>query len=218
MTTRTTTGNAAPTGTTHRPNTARLLLLAALAGPAFYLSSLLQALTRPGFDIRIHPLSQLASGELGWIQVLSFVIAGLGGLALSAGYRRIRPDGFGRRWAPLLIAGFGLGFILAGLFPMDRQNGFPVGAPEGTVPLSWHAIVHVSAAAVSFLSLAVACILLVVRSVRQRHAAASIGHGVVALVLLLPTSPTESSIQIALTGLVAFTWVTVVAIRLRACA
>lgn len=195
--------------------TRRLLLFAALAGPAFYLSSLLQALMRPGFDIRLHPLSQLAIGELGWIQVLTFVVAGLGGLALAAGYRQIRTTGSGRRWVPLLVGGFGLGFVIAGLFPMDPQNGFPIGAPSGAVPLSWHAVVHVSAAAISFLCLAVACIVLVVRSAREHRIAACIGHGLVALVMLLPTSPTESSIQIALAGLVAFTWVTIMAIRLR---
>jgi hypothetical protein len=44
---------------------------------------------------------------------------------------------------------------------------------------------------------------------------AAIGNGLVALVLLLPMSPTESSIQIAVTGLIAFSWVTVSALRLR---
>lgn len=197
------------------PTTRRLLWFAASAGPIFYVSSLLQALLRPGFDIRIHPLSQLATGDLAWVQVATFVVAGLGGLALAVGYQRVRLDGVGRRAAPVLLGGFGLGFIVAGLFPMDPQNGFPAGAPSGAVPLSWHAVVHVSAAALSFMLLAATCIVLVVRSIRERRASAAFGHGLVALVLLLPMSPTESSIQIALSGLVAFTWITVMALRLR---
>lgn len=192
--------NHLTTAAANPKHTRTLLRFAALAGPVFYLSSLLQALLRPGFDIRVHPLSQLATGGLGWIQVLSFVIAGLGGLALAVAYRRARREGIGRRWVPVLIAGFGLAFIVAGLFPMDAQNGFPSGAPEGPVGLSWHAIVHVSAAAAAFLFLAAACIVLVVRAVRERRVAASIGHGLVAIALLLPTSPTESSIQIAITA------------------
>lgn len=201
-----------------RASTRGLLLFAALAGPLFYLSSVVQALVRDGFDIRVHPLSQLATGDLGWVQVLSFVIAGAGGIALAAGYRRTRPTGIGRRVVPLFVALFGLAFVIAGLFPMDPQNGFPADAPSGPVEMSWHAIVHTSAAVISFVALAVACIVLVVREIRARRVAAAIGHGVVALVLLLPMSPTESSVQIALTGAAAFAWVSVMALRLRASA
>lgn len=209
------------THTTSRPliaaasprTTRRLLWLAAAAGPVYFASSLVQAVARPGFDIRIHPLSQLATGDLGWIQAATFVFAGLGAIALAIGYRRVRPS---RRGVPTLLVGFGLGFVVAGLFPMDAQNGFPLDAPAGPVPLSWHAVIHVAAAALSFLALAVACIVLMIRAIRARQIAAAVGHGAVAVALLLPTSPTESSIQIALTGLVAFTWLTVMALRLRA--
>lgn len=198
-----------------RTSTRRLLLAAAVAGPVFYLSSFIQATGREGFDIRVHPLSQLATGALGWVQTLTFVVAGLGGIALAIAYRRVRPDGVGRRLVPILVSAFGAAFLIAGLFPMDPQNGFPEGAPDGVVAMSWHSIVHTSAAALSFLALAAACITLAVREIRARRAAAAVGHGAVALVLLLPMSPTESSIQIALTGAVAFGWVTVMAIRLR---
>lgn len=198
-----------------RPSTRRLLTIAALAGPLFYASSLVQALTREGFDIRVHPLSQLATGGPGWIQQLSFVLAGLGVLALAVAHRRIIIRGAGSRLAPTLIGVFGAGFAIAGLFPMDPQNGFPVGAPEGVVEMSWHSIVHSSAAAVSFTALAAACITLLIRSTRRRRVWSAIGNGVVALVLLLPMSPTESSIQIALTGLIAFAWATITALRLR---
>jgi hypothetical protein len=198
-----------------RASTRRLLLFAALAGPVFYVSSFIQASTREGFDIRIHPLSQLATGALGWVQMLTFVVAGLGGVVLAVAYRQVRPDGLGRRLVPIFVAVFGAAFLVAGLFPMDPQNGFPRGAPDGVVPMSWHAIVHTSAAAVSFLALAVACITLLIREIRSRNTAAAIGHGIVALVLLLPMTPTESSVQIAITGAVAFGWVSVMAVRLR---
>jgi hypothetical protein len=216
MTVKTTSAEAGRAAVRPGNGTRALLLFAAIAGPFFYLSSLLQALSREGFNIRVHPLSQLATGDAGWVQMLTFVVAGAGGIALAAGYRRVRTEGVGRRAVPLFVALFGLAFVIAGLFPMDPQNGFPAGAPAGTVPLSWHAIVHTSAAAASFLALAVACIVLVVREIRARRVLPAIGHGVVALVLLLPVSPTESSVQIALTGAVAFAWVTVMAFRLRA--
>lgn len=198
-----------------RTQTRGLLTAAALAGPLFYVSSTVQALTRQGFDIRVHPLSQLATGGPGWIQQVTFVLAGLGVIALAVAHRRLITHGPGARIAPVFVGIFGAGFVLAGCFPMDAQNGFPAGAPEGIVDMSWHSIVHTASAAVSFIALAGACISLMVRSIRRRRAGASLGHGLVALVLLLPMSPTESSIQIAITGLIAFAWVTVSALRLR---
>jgi hypothetical protein len=198
-----------------RPRTRGLLAAAALAGPVFYLSSTVQALARPGFDIRLHPLSQLATGEAGWVQQVTFVLAGLGATALAVAHRRVVTEGAGSRIAPILLSVFGAGFVIAGLFTMDPQNGFPTGAPAGVVEMSWHSIVHTAAAAASFLALAGACIALLVRSIRRRRVWASVANGLVALVLLLPMSPTESSVQIAVTGLVAFSWVTASAVDLR---
>lgn len=198
-----------------RAQTRWLLTAAVLAGPFFYVSSTVQALTRPGFDIRVHPLSQLATGGPGWIQQVTFVLAGLGVIVLAVAHRRVITQGAGSRIAPILLGVFGAGFVIAGCFPMDAQNGFPVGAPADVVEMSWHSIVHTTAAAVSFIALAGACIALLVRSIRRRRVWASIGNVLVALALLLPVSPTESSIQIAVTGLIAFSWVTVSALCLR---
>jgi hypothetical protein len=36
-----------------------------------------QMLVRHGFDIRRHALSLLTNGDLGWIQILNFVLPGL---------------------------------------------------------------------------------------------------------------------------------------------
>ncbi|MFG1635434.1 DUF998 domain-containing protein [Pseudonocardia alni] len=198
-----------------RLRTRTLLTAAVSAGPFFYVSSAVQALTRPGFDIRIHPLSQLATGDLGWVQQVTFVLAGLGAVALAVAHRRLVTAGAGSRIAPILLSTFGAGFVIAGLFTMDPQNGFPIGAPTGSVEMSWHSVVHTAAAAASFLALAGACIALLVRSIRRRQFWISTGNGLVALALLVPVSPTGSSIQIAVTGLIAFTWVSVCALRLR---
>lgn len=202
---------------THRSvaRTRHLLTAAASAGLLFYVSSTVQALARDGFDLRVHPLSQLATGDLGWIQAVTFVLAGVGVLALAVAHRCIVTDGVGARVVPLFLGIFGPGFITAGCFPMDPQNGFPIGAPEGSVDMSWHAVVHSAAAALSFLALAAACIALLVRALRARRRWAAVGHGVTAAVLLLPVSPSESSIQVAVTGLVAFTWVTMYSLGLR---
>ncbi|TDE97287.1 DUF998 domain-containing protein [Occultella glacieicola] len=211
-TSRRTTHDAPPGG---GATTGRLLTAAALAGPFFVVSSTIQALARDGFDIRVHPLSQLATGGPGWIQMVTFVVAGLGGLSLAVGHRRVVTTGAGARVAPVFLVVFGVAFVVAGLVPMDPQNGLPVGAPEGAVAMSWHSVVHGTAAAVSFTALAVACVALVVRAIRARRVWAVLGNGVVAVVLLVPVSATNASIQVAATGLVAFTWMTVTALRLR---
>ncbi|MER5628162.1 DUF998 domain-containing protein [Streptosporangium sp. NPDC002544] len=212
---------AATTATTGVPAVRRSaghlpLLAGALAGPVFFTSVTVQMLTREGFDITRHPISQLSTGDLGWIQIATFVLAGLGGLALAGGVRRTVTEGIGRRALPILVGIFGAGMIAAGVFTMDPENGFPAGTPDGPVAqMSWHGITHSAAAAVSFTALAIAAIVLVVRCARHRAVPAAIGNGAAALVLLLPMSPDHMSIQIAVNGLVAFAWTTVLALSLR---
>ncbi|AFA73597.1 hypothetical protein GPOL_c25700 [Gordonia polyisoprenivorans VH2] len=68
-----------------------LLVAGAAAGPLFYLSALAQMATREGLDLRIHPISQLSTGQWGWVQMLTFVLAGLGLLCLALRrHRRLR--------------------------------------------------------------------------------------------------------------------------------
>ncbi|GAA2720741.1 DUF998 domain-containing protein [Actinocorallia aurantiaca] len=209
------TGTVSAIPATHRPSE-RLLLAGALAGPVFFASAAAQSLTREGFDITRHPISLLSTGGLGWIQITTFVLTGLGGLALAAGVRRTLTEGTGRRALPILLGVFGAGFIMAGLFVMDPEHGFPVGTPDGPVArMSWHGVVHSAAAAVAFTALAIAAIVLAVRHFRRRAVLPAVLNTAVALVLLLPMSPDHMSIQIAVNGLVAFSWTTVLALSLR---
>ncbi|MGW0218907.1 DUF998 domain-containing protein [Micromonospora chokoriensis] len=199
-----------------RRSSDRLLLAGGLAGPVFFASAVTQMLTREGYDITRHPISQLATGSLGWIQITTFVLAGLGGIALAAGVRRTLIEGTGRRVLPIFIGIFGAGLVAAGVFTMDPEYGFPVGTPAGPVDeMSWHSIAHSAAAAIAFTALAVAAIVLTIRYVRRRAALPSALNGFAALILLMPMSPDHTSIQIAVNGLVAFTWTTVVALSLR---
>ncbi|GIJ24232.1 DUF998 domain-containing protein [Micromonospora lutea] len=193
-----------------------LLLAGALAGPVFFASAVAQMLTREGYDITRHPISQLATGSLGWIQITTFVLAGLGGLALAAGIRRTLTEGTGWRVLPIFVGIFGAGLVAAGVFTMDPEYGFPVGTPEGPVDeMSWHSIAHSTAAAVAFTALAIAAIALTVRHVRRRATLPAVLNGLAALILLMPMSPSHMSIQIAVNGMVAFTWTTVLALSLH---
>jgi hypothetical protein len=130
-----------------------------VAGPFFYVMVLIQVLTRPQFDIRRHPLSLLSLGDLGWIQIATFVLTGLAGIACAVGMRRALRHGRGGTWGPLLVGPWGLGLIAAGAFQPDPSLGFPPGTTLGMPDqLSWHAILHGVSFFTLFTSLALACI------------------------------------------------------------
>jgi Protein of unknown function (DUF998) len=198
------------------PVSTRILLIAgAVAGPLFAVLATGQVLLRDGYDLRRHPLSLLATGGLGFVQISNFVIAGVGVLCLAVAVRRTITDGVGRRLLAPLIAVFGLGLIASGVFVMDAENGFPIGTPEGPAPaMSWHGIAHVVAATVAFTGLAAACIVLTVRMVRRRAGWAAVLNACAALVLLAPINPGWASIQLAVTALVGFTWTSALAVWL----
>lgn len=207
---------ASPSENGPAPATGFLLLVGAAAGPVFFASAITQMLTRAGFDITRHPISQLATGDLGWIQIITFIAAGMGALTLAAGLRRTLPDGLGRRALPILVGVFGIGLIAAGVFTMDPENGFPAGTPDGPVArMSWHSIAHSAAAAVAFTALALAALVLSVRCARRRMVLPAVASAAAGLVLLVPMSPGCLSIQIAINGLIAFTWTTVLALSQR---
>lgn len=135
-----------------------LLGCGVIAGSLFIIVALVQAFTRPGFDIRRHPLSLLSLGDLGWIQVTDFIASGVLVLAFAIGARRVLYPGRAGTWGPLLIGAFGLGLIIAGIFHPDPALGFPPGSPAGTpTTLSWHNWLHTVGFAVSFLSVTAAC-------------------------------------------------------------
>jgi hypothetical protein len=144
--------------TLSRAGLARILLTAgALAGPVYIGLGLGQAVLRPGFDITRHDLSLLSNGELGWIQIGNFVLSGLLVIAGAVGLRRTLLTGRGRTWGPLLLAGYGLGLIGAGLFVADPAFGFPPGTPADANSISWHGLLHILTAALGFAALIGCC-------------------------------------------------------------
>ena len=148
------------TETNARRLTKGLLFCGVVLAPLFYAVVLVQAFTRAGFDIRQAPLSLLSLGELGWIQIANFILAGLLALACAAGVRRTWAGGKGGTLGPLLIASYGLGLVVAGIFHPDPGYHFPpgVGAPAEMLPvMSDHAKVHSLGFVIVVLSLIAAC-------------------------------------------------------------
>jgi hypothetical membrane protein len=154
---------------TPAPRTARSLLgYGVVAGPLYVVVSLAQALTRDGFDLSRHAWSLLGNGGLGWIQIANFIVAGLMVVAAAVGLRRALAGGRGRTWAPILVAGYGVSLVGAGVFRADPAQGFPAGTPETTV-VSWHGVLHLMIGGVGFLCLIVACFVLGSRFARDGH-------------------------------------------------
>jgi hypothetical protein len=170
-----------------RPATRRLLLCGAVAGPLFLLVVLLQDYSRPGVDPRLQPLSLLALGSWGWLQILNFVGAGVLNLGYAIGLRRVLPRGGSGTAAPVLIAAYGLGLVAAGVFRTDPEHGFPPGARE-PASLSWHGALHNVGGLVVFLSLAGALVAFALQLRRRRErgwALYALGSAVVLLVLFV---------------------------------
>ncbi|WP_082494856.1 DUF998 domain-containing protein [Cellulomonas sp. Leaf334] len=200
--------------TTARSNDRRLLIAGMVAGPLFFASAILQGVLRDGFDLRRHALSQLSTGDLGWVQMLTFVATGLGVAALGLAVLHSGSRVAGRRTIASGLLVFGLGFVVAGLFPTDPAKGFPAGAPDGIGPMSWHGTVHIAAAVMAFFGLAVATGAATVHAIRAHAPLRAVLSGITTILLVLPSSPDYASIQLAVTGLIALTWTTALAARL----
>jgi len=135
-----------------------LLSCGLIAGPFYILLGLIQLLIRPGFDIRVNSLSQMALGELGWIQSVNFVVSGLLVIAASVGMRQALRSRPGGSWAPSLIALYGLGLLGAAIFSADPSYGFPPGSPPGPAnTLSAHGLLHFATSGIGFFALIGAC-------------------------------------------------------------
>ncbi len=210
------------TETNVRKRTRGWLCCGVILAPLFYAVVLIQAFTRAGFDVRRVPLSLLSLGDLGWIQIANFLLAGLLALACAVGFRRALAGHRGGVFGPLLIATYGLGLIIAGVFHPDPGYHFPpgVGAPAEMLPvMSDHAKVHSLGFVIVVLSLIVACFVFA-RGFRARGqhgwSVYSAATGLVTPVLLVSAVATSTVGLIIVMGAVSFGWVSVIAARLRA--
>ncbi|MDD7938174.1 DUF998 domain-containing protein [Actinomycetospora lutea] len=182
--------------------------------------SLAQAATREGFDLRVHPLSLLSTGDLGWLQITNFVLAGLLTIIGASGLRSALQGTPGGVWAPRLVTSAGVGLVLAGAMVMDPGANFPVGAPADLPLVTWHAYGHMIAGTISFTSLIAACFVLarhVGRGGRRDLAVVSRAAGL-ALVAgwgWAMTGGAAGTLTLAIGAIAAMAWIAVVALRLR---
>lgn len=201
---------ATPAAVDTPSRTNALLTAGVLAGPIFVVTVLAQALTRDGFDPRRHPLSLLALGDLGWIQITNFVACGVLAFASAFGLRRALRGGRAGTWGPILIGTYGVGLVWGGVFSADPAYGFPVGTPDGAPEqLSWHGILHGIAPAVAAVALIAAAFVFARRFAaegRRGWVAYSIGAVVADLGLTSVTFAVDDYRWMLAGGIVIWTW------------
>ena len=209
----TVTGKARPAATSTR----LLLLCGVIAGPLFLAVSYAQALTHDGFDLTRNAFSFLSLGDLGWIQIINFVVSGLLFVIGATGIRRALPAGRGSTWAPRLIGAMGVAMIAGGMFVVDPAFGFPPGAPNGKGPLSWHGNLHGVAFSVAVLSWMASCFVFARRFAGTKQRGWATYSMAIGLALLAPIETIfapPGAILIYVAATLGWTWTSAVMARL----
>jgi hypothetical protein len=201
--------------------TRALLLCGATAAPLWAVVSLAQAAIRDGFDVARHPLSALSNGDLGWLQITNFLVAGVLTVVGASGLRRALQATPGGLWVPRLVRVSGLGMIAAGIFVMDPADGFPVGTPAGMPSaLTWHSYGHMAAGTVAFATLIAACYVLGHHFSRIGDRGYAVASRLAGTALLVGDGWAMSggragSLTLAIGAITAMLWVSAVAAHLR---
>jgi hypothetical protein len=130
--------------------TRKLLAGGLVAGPLFTLIYALQGATRADYSAWRHPVSSLALGRHGWMQVVNFLTTGGLLVGFGVGARRADPAS---TWTPRLIGAAGVGLAGAGVFACDPIGGYPPGTPPRPARPSRGGALHQLFSAFLFFSL-----------------------------------------------------------------
>lgn len=166
-------------------------------------------MTREGFDVRIHAVSLLSNGSLGWIQITNFLVSGVLVVAGAIGARRVLREGRGATWGPILLACYGVGLIGAGIFVADPGRGFPPGSPEFQ-GMSSHGLGHFIAGGFGFYALIAACFVFARRFAglgRTGFAAYSVFTGVAFFAAFAGVASGSTSVMVMLSFYAAVAWI-----------
>jgi hypothetical protein len=151
---------------------------------------------------------------------MNFVLAGALAILFAVGVRVVLRGGRAGTWGPILIVAFGIGMIVAGVFPPDPALGFPIGAPEGPPKsMSTAAAMHMVGFFGAFTALIAACFVFARRFIGHAKAWAvySIVTGLSAPALIIAGTAVfaaATGIFYLAVGVVMFTWLSAVAARL----
>jgi hypothetical protein len=217
---------ATPGRPPRRPN--RLLVAGVIAGPLFVAVFLLAGWWRSGYDPVRHPVSSLAlGGAVGWVQIANFLIAGGLTLLFAVGLRRSLRPGPGAVMGPVLVGGWGVGLLGAGLFVTDPVSGYPAGTPAMPVQASWPGLLHDGFSVVGFAAFVAAMFVFAYAFARRRAPAWSVYSGLsglafAALFVLASAGFSQDPRWVDTAGLwqrltvgIGWLWLTLLALRQR---
>lgn len=202
-------------------------LYAGILGPLlFIVVFLLEGLTRPDYSAWRNYVSQLATGDGGWVQTVNFLVCGTLVIAFAAGLRTALKGTRGSIGGPVLIGLFGSALVVAGVFVTDPALGYPAGA---TQVHTIHGMVHGLAGLAAFSLLPAAAFVMAWHFAAEPNARPwmlySIGIGVLIVVCFIASTgvsvldergiwlnaPTGFIQRIAIIG--GWTWLALLAIR-----
>jgi len=137
------------------------MICGAIAGLFFTLSWIIQEALRVDYNPLMHPISSLAYGPTGWMQVVTFFIAGVLILLFGYGVWKIWDKEIGlSQWAPIFLIICAISFIGSALFTADFANGYPAGAPVVITNPTFSGIMHQSCVTLMFFSTPMGCFVL----------------------------------------------------------
>jgi hypothetical protein len=206
----------------------RKLLYAGVIGPLlFIVVFLVEGLTRPGYSAWRHYVSQLATGDGGWVQLVNFLVCGSLAVVFAIGLRSALRGSRGAIGAPILLGLFGAALLVAGVFVTDPALGYPVGAAQvHTV----HGMIHGLAGLAAFTLLPASAFVMAWHFAStansRRWVIYSAGIGILLVAMFIastavsvldergvwPNAPTGFLQRIAIIG--GWTWIAAVALHL----
>jgi hypothetical membrane protein len=187
------------------------LLMGVIVPPLFVVIFLIDGLIHPGYNAVTDYVSELSRGEMGWIQVLNFLILGIGMLTFAAGVRWGARRGAGSAAGPIIFAIVGVASVVGGIFVTDLHTAKEATA-SGTIHDLAALLIFAGATAASFVF---------ARRFHNRMRIYSIATGVFVVASFVALSPATRALGIMgvtqrVTVIAAFAWITVLALALRA--
>lgn len=205
----------------------RELLYAGVIGPLVFIGVfIIEGLIRPGDSAWRHHVSQLATGDGGWMQVVNFLVCGTLVLVFAIALRQVIKGSRGSIGGPVLLGLFAVALLVAGAFVTDPALGYPVGAPQVHTT---HGIIHGLAGLAAFTFLPTTAFVMAwhfAGARDRRWTIYSVGVGVLIVVFFVasttvstmdavgtwPNAPTGFFQRIAIIG--GWTWIAMVALHL----
>jgi Protein of unknown function (DUF998) len=138
--------------------TRSLLRCGLAAGPVFVAVFLAEGAVREDYRPLRHPVSSLALGSRGWVQIGNFAVTGTLLLAGAAGLSRAADQTGARRAGPVLIGAAGAGLLSSAAFVTDPVSGYPPGTSDAIEHPSRTGTIHNLSAIPVFLGLPAAAL------------------------------------------------------------